>query len=439
VDILSVFKNQWSLYLILIAWMILSSYFSPISFLILPFTFYLINSKKYSEVLVTIFFTLILSDSLQDSLAWAKAFKPILIIFVGLVYMLKYKTFETKNPLIRYFIPFLIVAVFCIGFSPIVATSVQKTLSYFLILLIVPTFILEGYREHGYMILKEIVVFSILIIVLGYLYKYVNYELAVSVGHGGRIRGFFGNPNGLGLYLIVVSVVIAAVRALSPNAISTREYFAFIVIILFVAYVSGSRTALLSIVSLVLTIRVFKFSLWIGLVLFLLIAVSYEYLFSSIISVGIGLGLADDLRLDKVESGSGRLIAWAFAWEEVKKSLFIGKGLGYDVKLMRDNAPILSRLGHEGGVHNTYLIIWLNTGLVGLVMFFRAILLLIIQGSKKSHVSVPIFLAVGISIIFEPWLAASLNPYTSMFLVALTILVSPLIIPQNEEVEEASE
>jgi len=321
------------------------------------------------------------------------------------------------------------------GFSPIVATAFQKTLSYALILLIVPTFVLEGYRENGFMILKELIVFSLVIIVLGYLYRYVNYELAVSVEHGGRVRGFFGNPNGLGLYLIVASILLVVVRSISTESISIREYFVFIAIILFVAYASGSRTALLSILSLLGTIRIFKFSVWIGLVIFLLIVISYEYLFQSALGLAVGLGLSDDLRLDKIEDGSGRLIAWQFAWEEVKKSLFIGKGFGYDVKLMRDNSFVLSRLGHEGGVHNTYLIIWLNTGVVGLILFLRGIVLLIIEGSKKSYVAIPVLLAVAISIIFEPWLAASLNPYTGMFLVALTVLVSPLIIPQNDEIE----
>lgn len=419
----------------------MSSFFSPFSFLILPFAFYLIQSKRYSEVLITIFFTLILSDSLSESLVWAKSFKPILIIFAGLVYVLKFKTFEAKNPLLKYFIPFLVVAVFCIGFSPIVATAFQKTLSYFIVLLIVPTFVLEGYKDHGYRFLKEIIVFSMAIIVVGYVYKFVNYDLAASVGHGGRIRGFFGNPNGLGLYLIVSAILLVVVRSLSKDCVSITEYFAFIIIILFVAYASGSRTALLSILSLLFTIRIFKLSIWIGLIVFLSIVVAYEFLFQSVLGVAIGLGLSDDLRLDKIEDGSGRLIAWQFAWEEVKKSVFIGKGFGYDVKLMQDNAPVLSRLGHEGGVHNTYLILWLNTGIVGVLMFFRAIILLIIEGSKKSYVSIPVLLAVGVSIIFEPWLAASLNPYTSMFLIALTILVSPLIIPQNDEdeVEEINE
>jgi len=176
-------------------------------------------------------------------------------------------------------------------------------------------------------------------------------------------------------------------------------------------------------------------SIWFGLLGFVVIGVTYEYIFESAISVGISLGLAENLRLDNIEEGSGRFIAWDFAWKEIQTSPIIGSGFGYDVNLMQANFNWLSRAGHEGGVHNTYLIIWLNTGVIGLILFLRALILLTIQASKRSYVALPILLAVMISIMFEPWLAASLNPYTSMFLVALTIMVSPIFFSKDEEPE----
>jgi len=231
------------LYLILILWMVLSSFFTPFSFLLLPFIFLLIQSERYSEVLITLFFTLILSDSLEESLAWAKSFKAILVIFTGLVYLLKIKIFEHRNPIIKYFLPFLIIAVICLAYSPVLVTSIQKTLSYFIILLIVPAFVLQAYAKDGIVVVKELVLFSMLIIVAGFLYKYINFELAVSVEHGGRLRGIFGNPNGLGLYLIVTAVLVVAIRGVSPGCISNKEYYLIVAIIVFIAIASGSRTS----------------------------------------------------------------------------------------------------------------------------------------------------------------------------------------------------
>jgi len=139
------------------------------------------------------------------------------------------------------------------------------------------------------------------------------------------------------------------------------------------------------------------------------------------------LGLEEYLRVETLEEGSGRLIAWQFAWENIQDSMLIGKGFMYDLILMRTNFDWLSRAGHEGGVHNSYLILWLNTGLLGIVFFFRAFFLLFLRAAKLNAVAIPAMVAVMFSIFFEPWLAASLNPYTIVFLVVLTILSSPEI------------
>jgi O-antigen ligase len=139
------------------------------------------------------------------------------------------------------------------------------------------------------------------------------------------------------------------------------------------------------------------------------------------------LGLENFFRLETLQEGSGRLVAWDFAWQNVQKSFFIGKGFAYDEFLMRSNSRYLTRLGHEGGVHNTYLILWLNTGFIGLLLFLRGFLLLFIRASKFSSDALPIMFVIMFSIMFEPWLAASLNPFTIIFLTVATLIYDNLL------------
>jgi O-antigen ligase len=112
--------------------------------------------------------------------------------------------------------------------------------------------------------------------------------------------------------------------------------------------------------------------------------------------------------------------------------MFIGKGLGYDEYYMRKNFLLLSKLGHEGGVHNTYLILWVNTGVVGLLAFFSAVFSFIIQGYKKNKFAFASLVAILISINYEPWLSGSLNPYSSIFIILLVIFV---YVKDDEEYE----
>src|SRR5690606_33947912 len=168
-----------------------------------------------------------------------------------------------------------------------------------------------------------------------------------------------------------------------------------------------------------LFVRIFKFSPVLGFIGFIGVLFFINSITDLTISIIIELGLGDTFRIETLEEGSGRFLAWDFAWQRIQHYYFIGRGFGYDEHLMRSNFNYLSRLGHEGGVHNTYLILWLNTGLIGLAMFLRGFFLNFISAAKKTTIALPVMFTVMFSIMFEPWLAASLNPYTSLFIIAL--------------------
>jgi len=104
--------------------------------------------------------------------------------------------------------------------------------------------------------------------------------------------------------------------------------------------------------------------------------------------------------------------------------IIFGKGFSYTEFIFKENYHRLSRLGHEGNAHNSYLTIWLDTGIVGLFTFIVPLILLVVQAAKKTAVAMPFLFAIIFSTYFESWLTASLNPFTIVFLVVLSIITS---------------
>ena len=198
---------------------------------------------------------------------------------------------------------------------------------------------------------------------------------------------------------------------------------------------TGSRTALIAIILFFVFNRVKYLSNTVSLTIFIILIASYEYLLFYLPNLIVSLGLEDFFRLDTLEEGSGRFLAWGFAWERIQGVFFFGGGFNHTTYVFQVFQDELSKLGHQGNAHNSYLTIWLNTGLVGLVLFSIGLVRSIVAGIKSSSYTLPIVFAVLFSSYFESWLAASLNPFTSLFLISLTILAIP---KDNVELENVS-
>ena len=420
------------LYLLLVAWAFLSSMFNPVAYLIIPVIMVLFKRNKMTEVIISLLFVLILSDSSSSSLAWVKSFKTIFVVALGIVYVLKHNQNQYNTVIFRYFGFFMIFALYCLLFSPVPSQGFQKTLSYFLIFLIVPSLTLEIIRLDGKEAIYRVVTFAFLIVFLGYLLELFGIFNVSTFGPEGRMRGFFGNPNGLGIFLVNFLSLLIASKSIFGKFGGKYFFFITTLFVFFIAAKTGSRGSLMAISALIICVELFKFSSWLGLLFVLTIALLYDYIANFILSLLVAVGLQEELRLDNIEEGSGRLVVWAFAWENIQESFFTGKGFGFDRFLTRSNQNFLSRKGHEGGVHNSYLMIWLNTGLIGLILWLRGMILTIISGAKNSKAAWPILISLFLSAFFEGWLVGSLNPYTSMLLITFTVLASPSILGKEE-------
>jgi O-antigen ligase len=151
---------------------------------------------------------------------------------------------------------------------------------------------------------------------------------------------------------------------------------------------------------------------------------SYEILISNLPAMIEYLGFAEYFRLDTIEEGSGRFIAWNFAWIQIQNVFFAGGGFGHTEYIFKQFYNELSRLGHQGNAHHSFLTIWLDTGLIGIVLFALGLFRSVYKSIGASPYALPIIFSILFSAFFESWLAASLNPFTSLFLISLTLMMT---------------
>jgi len=376
------------------------------------------------ELLLGFFFILILSDSRQDSLIWAADVKNECIVLLTIFLLLNRKDFGTFNTFYQKFVPFFIIAFVCLFYSPtqIFSTAFQKTLSYLFLLFVTSNYALRCHREHGREFYRTLVYFGMGILIFGLALRYINPIQAYGEEH--RFRGLLGNPNGLGVFVLLVFLTFSAVKTTFPGIFSRKENIIFYVAVFISVILSDSRNSLFAIVIFIFFSYFYKISPFLGFILFLLMALSYEYISTNLIQIIGQLGLSSYLRVETLEKASGRFVAWSFALDNIRRSVFIGKGFEYTNYIYALYADYLSALGHQGNAHNSYLTLWLDTGLLGLVAYLWAFVSTFFQASKKTKLAFPIMYAIFFSTFFESWLTASLNPFTIQLFIILTILTS---------------
>lgn len=387
---------------------------------VLPLGMILLKTKGlYKELLLGFFFILILSDSRQPSLAFAGQVKNIYIVMLALFIFVNRSEFSPLNTFFKKFLPFFAVATVCLFFSNSFNTAVQKTLSYFLLLLIVPNYLLKAYSTEDSKAMRDIVYFGAFILLMGFVLRFATPNVVTL---SGRYSGILGNPNGLGIFCVLYTITVFVILEYFPEIMDKRGKLLVGSLIVASLILCGSRGALITILIFLFFRYFYKISPFLGFVIFLTITLSYQLITNNIEAIIIGFGLQEYFRLETFESGSGRMIAWEFALKKVENSILLGNGFGYTDALFKSNYSELSKLGHQGNAHNSYLTVWLDTGLIGLILFIGAYLKAFFEGAKNSRLAIPALYAVLFSINFESWLSASLNPFTIQLIIIATLL-----------------
>jgi O-antigen ligase len=180
----------------------------------------------------------------------------------------------------------------------------------------------------------------------------------------------------------------------------------------------------------------FKRSSLFGLLTVVLLFITNYYIVEIVQTLAQALGLQEFLRLNEIEKGSGRIIAWVFAWKEINENtFFLGNGFDYTNYFFGINHDKLSLLGHQGNAHNSYLTFWLETGLIGLLFFMYGFVKSFLNMSYKTRYAIPAMFAISFTMFFESWFTAGMNPYLIQVLMILVLVDLPRVAEAEKEKE----
>lgn len=403
-------------------WLISGLYFGALVNLIVVASVYLMRTKiRYDELFFGFWFLLILADSRQLELSFAITTKAIYIVLLGLLLITDRDNFFPHNKLYQRFIPFIMLALISlVNAEGAVFSYVQRTLSYLLLLMVVPNFIARLYREDREQLFRKLMYFAVLALVVGLVLRYTYPDIVTLEG---RYSGVFGNPNGMGIFCALMIFLFQVIEFVSPGIYTKRERILLYGLIAVSLFFCGSRGAMVGIGIFFLFRYFYKLSPFLGFLLFLIIAVAYQAIEANAANIVIFLGLEEYFRIETLQSGSGRIIGWNFAWQHIQDAYLFGRGLGYSGWLYTENFTTLSLMGHLGNAHNSYLTFWLDTGIFGLVAYMVAFFSLIFQAAKKFRLAMPMTYAILFMINVESWLVASLNPFTIILYTTITIML----------------
>ena len=238
-------------YIILSVWLVVGMYAGPAIFVVLPFTLFLMRNKgMWEELLIGFFFILILSDSLVPALHFAKNIKIVYLVVLAGFVVLDFEEFAPLNNLYRVFIPFFLIAILCLFFSPSLFIGFQKTFSYILMVVLIPTFMSKFYRDGKEFVFRSIIYFGVTILLAGFVLYFVKRDYAyIALIH--RFTGVFGNPNGLGLFAFLLFTLFFTLNDIFEDLFSNRQKIFIYSVIVFSVFLSNSRNAILSVVILV--------------------------------------------------------------------------------------------------------------------------------------------------------------------------------------------
>ena len=410
---------------------VLGVWAGPLIYVLFPIMVTLFGIKRrYFELFIITLWLLILSDyvpvenATHDDLQFAKDLKPLLPIFLLAFIFLSRDSFKPFPKVFIYFIPFFIIVTIALMYSTNVTIGLQKNVSFILMYFVVPIYVLHLHKTMGESFWKALMTFIIGMLTIGIILKFAVPEIGNL--KSGRFKGVLGNPNGLGVFLNLTFILWVLIREFKLASFTKKENRLILIVIFLSLIWSGSRNGLMSVLLFYMVYQLVKINWFIAIVAVFGLVAFNDQIFEIVVSIVEFFGLQDYFRIDSIEEGSGRKIAWIFAWQQIQEYYFLGGGLGHDEQIMRANYYWLARAGHQGGVHNSYLSMWFDSGIIGLLAYFGGLLTIVFKSMKNSYLILAFLVSFLFNITYESWLVGSLNPFTIVLLIILTIFVANL-------------
>ncbi|WP_240509583.1 O-antigen ligase family protein [Geofilum rhodophaeum] len=415
-------------YLILLFWVALGIFTGPVAYLAVPLHMFLLQRKgEWLWLLLGFWLILTLSDSRQAVFGFAQSLKSVLMLALTFFYI----TFPQKEEgfsFIKPFIAFFVLAFYSLLENPLMFYGFQKTLSYVLLLLIVPgvVFLLLKYERERF--LFHLCLMGAGILALGLVLRFVMPDFVIFKGE--RFSGMLGNPNGLGIYSFVFLMLFTFVSAFHKKLFTNWQKILVYVLIGLSAVFAGSRGGIFSSLLFILGWFLLRRDAILGFITMAVVFASYQLVMANFVEIVTYLNLEDYFRLETLDTGSGRVVVAEVAWRHIHENYWFSKGFTYNETVLAQYQDYFEQHGHQGNVHNSWLTMWLDTGLVGLVLFSFGWLVNFIKAAKFTPMVWAVMFGLLLSISVESWLTASLNPFTIVLVIILSMLANPYFYPQ---------
>jgi O-antigen ligase len=433
---LTFIRGHWQFILLVLLYVLIGVYAKVLLYAFMPLSVFFMKSRNlWADMVFGMIIVLVLSDITPwfFKMQVFKGAKNTYIVALSLIFLLERWRFVPFSQVFNIFLPFFVYSFFPLVFSGAIIVGLQKTISYALLYLVIPNYVLYNFRLWGWDFLKNLVRFMTLILLAGLLIHFYGDYYAYMIG---RFRGLFGNPNGLAIFCFLLIMLTTIIASMNKDLFNWRDKLFIYGTAFYFLIASGSRSSLLAVFIFLVFGRFFSASPILGFAMLFAVFGMLEVVLSNLEPIVMFLGIEDYVRLNTLESGSGRYFAWEFAWEHIQEYFVFGGGFGTDELVMRKHRLYLERMGHQGGVHNTYLSFWFDFGAVGLAIFLRSFILAFIKASKLVPMSLGVMFAVLFSISYESWLVSSLNPYTIVLLIILTVVSEPEIVLWDQRSEQ---
>lgn len=394
--------------------------------------FLIFKKKDFFLFFLSLFISLyIFSDNIHPGYIKIQNIRFVLL-GLGLVLLWRYKLIH-NNPA-NYILPFSLIAIFSsLVFSPLGLAPILRALSFWLVALVCFKMIDYLYYQNASKLCSVLVWGLTAYFLLNFVLFF--FPVLPSVYYGARFNGLMGNPNGLGLLVVFSYGIFDLIRSKGLTAFSSNFFNFCKVLFFFLVVVTGSRTALFSLVAYEVISR---FSHKKILMLILVLGVLLVYIFVEIVGLNNiinSVGMSDFLRVESLEDASGRSQAWVVAWEEIKRNPWLGKGINYDSYYIQEYGLRMfgeNRARTWSAVWSSYFSLLLDVGFLGFlayVFFIKKMYKL----AKNKSLAIAYLVMVLFCGVTESWMAASMNAFTPLFFIYWAIqLQEQESIPENQ-------
>jgi O-antigen ligase len=367
------------------------------------------GTKRLYFILTLILFTFFLADNYDGILSFAQNLRFV-ILGLSFLILLRHKLFKDNKGLMLLgftIYTFLITSIF----SPLGLPAILRSFGFLIVALVIFKLInilLKSDRQSTINLIVTIFftffILNIVVLILP-IYEDSFYK--------GRFAGLMGNPNGLGLLAMFSYTLVYWIDKNESTSFSKKFFTIFKILIFLIIILTGSRTATLAVIAFELILRVYqnKFLLMLSLITLVLITIFINSV--SFEEIGLSLGLTDYLRIDTLETASGRTEVWEVAYDEFLRQPWLGKGLLYDDYFIQDYS--LKRFGENNArnwnkVWSSYLSLALDVGIIGILLFghfwYR-----LFKASTDKIFGLAFIVMILITAVTESWMAASMNTY----------------------------